>query len=61
MAAQTLGAIYYNRVPAALSDGRARQAGHSHNTEEMIYCKALIESALLTMAEREEFYRVRLH
>jgi hypothetical protein len=61
MAAQTLGAIYYNRIPAAPSDGRARQAGHSHNTEEMIYCKALIESALLTMAEREEFYRVRLH
>jgi hypothetical protein len=58
--AETLDSIYYNQDPAVPSDARARQAGHSHSTEEMVYGRALIESPFQTMAEREEFRRVSL-
>ncbi|KAI4221646.1 MAG: hypothetical protein L6R40_008618 [Gallowayella cf. fulva] len=57
---ETLDAVYYDRNPALSNDARARQAGHSHHTEEMVYGRALIESPFQTMAEREEFRRVSL-
>jgi superfamily II DNA helicase RecQ len=58
--AETLDAVYYNREPAISSDARAKQAGHTHCTEEMVYGRALIESPFQTMSEREEFRRVSL-
>jgi len=58
--AETLDMVYYDREPARQSDARARQAGHSRRTEEVVYGRALIESPFQTMAEREEFRRVSM-
>ena len=58
--AETLDMVYYDRLPVGRSDARAKQAGHSHETEEKVYGRALMESPFQTMAEREEFRRVSM-
>lgn len=57
---ETLDIVYYDRDPVRRNDARARQAGHSHDTEEMVYGRAMMESPFHTMAEREEFRRVSM-
>lgn len=57
---ETLDMVYYDREPVGRSDARAKQSGHTHTTEEMVYGRALIESPFQTMAEREEFRRVSM-
>jgi hypothetical protein len=55
-----LDAVYYDRDAAISGDAHARQAAHTHSTEEIVYSRVLIESPFQTMAEREEFRQVSL-
>jgi hypothetical protein len=54
-----LDVLYFNQEPEE-DDARARQSGHSAQTEEGNYGRSLTESPFQTMAERAKFRRVSM-
>jgi superfamily II DNA helicase RecQ len=54
-----LDVLYFNQEPDE-DDARARQSGHSAQTEEGNYGRSLTESPFQTMAERAKFRRVSM-